>query len=65
MTAIYNIGLLTIVLLVTYVIIWAVRKAWSDYKQEINKAWSDYRQEISNRERVRQNRKSMHPGKYY
>ncbi|MCI1951937.1 MAG: hypothetical protein LKJ50_04600 [Clostridiales bacterium] len=40
MTAIYNIGLLTIILLVASVIIWAVRKAWSDYKQEINKAWS-------------------------
>jgi cbb3-type cytochrome oxidase subunit 3 len=54
MTAIYNIGLLTITLLVAYVIIWAFRKAWNDRKQE-----------ISNRERVRNNRQSMRPGKYY
>lgn len=54
MTAIYNIGLLTIALLVTYVIVWAVKRAWNDYKQEIN-----------NRERVRDNRQSMRPGKYY
>jgi hypothetical protein len=54
MTAIYNIGLLTIALLVAYVIVWAVKKAWFDYKQE-----------IGNRERVRSNRQSMRPGKYY
>lgn len=48
MTAIYNIGLLTIALMVAYVIIWAVKKAWCAYKQEIN-----------NRERVRCNRQSM------
>ena len=54
MAAIYNIGLLTITLPVAYVIIWAFRKAWNDRKQE-----------ISNRERMRNNRQSMRPEKYY
>lgn len=48
MIAIYNIGVLTIALLVAYIMAWTIRKAWNDYKQE-----------ISNQERVKQNRKSM------